>query len=381
MLREAIMRFKKRYSVLCLLTVAVLLFNGCTKEDNLQTRHFRMGFTPMPEELASNELEYAYSKLAAQADIVNYNLDGGVPWQESFDGKDYNADILADCNLRRRQAAPGQKIYVSVTPLNTFRNGLANYRGPSPNMTLAPPWSGYSFNADPVKEAYLNYCRRVIDFFQPDYFAMGIETNLLYLFRPEVWTDYLDLQEYVYKELKRSYPTLPVFSSISGAPVLNNFIQNIDHVQQKLAALQVLEYSDYFAVSFYPRHGVFDVKRHAGDIIDELFSLSLKPMVVAETGYSAETFSMETGKGFSPFAIDPAGQQDFVNNLLIASERWRAGFVIWSTLRGYNQLFGGISATPGQNVASRKSGLYDRAGIPGSALSPWTEWMKRKIAQ
>lgn len=371
---------KKRYSAVYLLVVAMLLATACTKEDNLQTRHFRMGFTPLPGEAASVELQYAYTRLAAQADIVNYHLDGGVPWQESLDGKEYNPAMVADWNLRRREAIAGQKIYVSVTPLNTFRNGLANYRGSSPNMTLPAPWNRYSFNAAPVKEAYLNYCRRVIDYFQPDYFAMGIETNLLYLFRPEVWTDYLALQEYVYRELKRSYPDLPVFSSISGAPVLEGFIENVDHVQQKLAAMQVLANSDYFAVSFYPGRGVVDIKQHAADVFDELFSMSSKPMVVAETGYSTETFSMQSGKGFAPFAIDPAAQRVFVDNLLTACEKWRASFVIWSTRRGYDQLLSSVFPARSQNVAPGKAGLFNTGGSR-PPLASWTEWMKRKVAQ
>lgn len=376
------MGYKKGYSALVLSVITMLLLmTGCSKEDNLQTRHFRMGFTPVSQEITSVELQYAYARLAHQADIVNFHFDGGVPWQESLDGSDYNPRVIADWNFRKRQIKAGQKVYVSVTPLNTFRNGLAGYGGEAENMSLPAPWSKYSFGANPVTEAYLNYCRRVIDFFQPDYFAMSVETNLLYLFKPELWTDYLKFHEYVYKELKRSYPHLPVFSSVSAAPMLDGFIENTDHVQQRLAAMQLLDYSDYFAVAFYPRPGVLDEKRHAGDTFDELFSLSAKPVVVAETGYSTETFSMQTGRGFSAFAIDPTGQQKFVDDLLLASEKWRVEFVIWSTLRDYNQLVGGVAESASRNVAVRDAGLYDANGNPRPALNSWREWMRRKIAQ
>ena len=198
------MGYKKGYSALVLSVITMLLLmTGCSKEDNLQTRHFRMGFTPVSQEITSVELQYAYAKLAHQADIVNFHFDGGVPWQESLDGSDYNPRVIADWNFRKRQIKAGQKVYVSVTPLNTFRNGLAGYGDEAENMSLPAPWSKYSFGANPVTEAYLNYCRRVIDFFQPDYFAMSVETNLLYLFKPELWTDYLKFHEYVYKELKK----------------------------------------------------------------------------------------------------------------------------------------------------------------------------------
>jgi hypothetical protein len=260
--------------------------------------------------------------------------------------------------------------------LNASRNGLASYRAAEENMALPPPWNSYSFSSRQVKEAYLNYCRRVIEFFHPDYFAMAMEANLFHLFRPREWTSYLALHQFVYTELKRLYPDLPVFSSLSGAPMLNGFIKDNDHVQQRLAAMQVLAFSDYFALSLYPPE-TLPVKPYPENAFDELFSLSGKPLVVARTGYGAETFSMRTGKNFSSLRGDPANQQKFFDGLLQACEKWKVEFVICFAT-DYRQFLAGQNRRPRVQLPAETTGVYYENADP---LNPWEYWLRRKVVQ
>jgi hypothetical protein len=368
---------KRHLQVFLFGILGVCLLSACSKEPGIETRHFRMGLAVTTPRM-TGDLEMTYARLAHQTEIVNHHLDAGVPWQESLDGTAYDPNVLADWNFRKSLVMAGQKIYVSVTPLNASRNGLASYRAAEENMALPPPWNSYSFSSRQVKEAYLNYCRRVIEFFHPDYFAMSAEANLFHLFRPQEWTSYLALHQFVYTELKRLYPDLPVFSSLSGAPMLNGFIKDNDHVQQRLAAMQVLAFSDYFALSLYPPE-TLPVKPYPENAFDELFSLSGKPLVVAQTGYGAETFSMSLGKNFSSLQGDQASQQKFFDGLLHACEKWKAEFVICFTA-DYRQFLARQNRLPRVQLPVETTGLYYESES-ADPLNPWGNWLRRKVVQ
>lgn len=356
-------------------------FLACSKDEEVKSRAFMMGFTPFPYEISLEGVEYAYEKLATEADIINHHFDNGVPWPEALSGDEFSDFIMDDWKFRKNRTEPGHKTYVSVSPINSFRDDLAAYRGSEDNMPLPAPWDGYAFNDDHVKTAYLNYCKRAIEFFEPDYFGMSIETNLLYVLNPGAWTDYLELHEYIYQQLKFFYPELPVFSSLSGAPLLEGFLNGSDHVQQRLAAMQVLQVSDYYAISFYPHLSSHMGNPYPEGTFDELFSISTKPLIIAETGYTAQAFSMDAGNGAFTIDTDQEKQKKFVDDLLAASEKWKARFVIYFNVRDYDQLWVQIGSPMDLNIAWRDAGLYDEGGNPRPALNSWRDWFKRRLDQ
>ena len=372
---------KKYHAKILVILTGALLLGSCSKEDELKKRPFRMGFTPFPYGLSQEAVEYTYDKIAAEADIINHHFDNGVPWEEALNGESFPSRIMEDWKYRVAKADVRRKSYVSVTPINFSRNGLAAYRGTEDNMPLPSPWNAYDFNHQNVKTAYLNYCKRVIDFFQPDYFGMSIETNLLYLGNPELWIEYMDLHEYIYRELKLLYPDLPVFSSVAGAPLLQGFLEGNDHVQQRLAVMQVLELSDYYALSFYPHLTGYGGNPYPENTFDELFSISTKPLIIAETAYTADIFSMDNGEGMISIQTDPLKQKLFLDDLLAASEEWNAEFLIYFTVRDYDQLWRQIGSPTDINIAWRDAGLYDESGNPRPALNSWRQWYKRRVEE
>jgi hypothetical protein len=377
--RFRMIHYKNYHIKIFLLLAAGLLLDGCSKEVEFEKRPFLMGFTPFPFEISREGVEYTYDKLSAEADIISHHFDNGVPWEEALTGKSFPSHIMDDWTYRLAKADVRQKTYVSVTPISFSRDGLAAYRGTEDNMPLPPPWNTYGFNHESVKTAYLNYCKRVIDFFQPDYFGMSIETNLLYLDNPGMWAKYMQLHEHIYHSLKVLYPDLPVFSSVAGAPLLKGFLEGNDHVQQRLAVMQVLELSDYYAISFYPHLTAFHANPYPENTFDELFSISPKQLIIAETGYAAQTFSMNSGKGLITIQTDPVKQQLFLDDLLASSEEWSAKFVIYSTLRDCDQHWKQTGSPEDINIAWRDAGLYDEAGHPRPALNSWREWYKRRV--
>jgi hypothetical protein len=229
-----------------------------------------------------------------------------------------------------------------------------------------------------VKTAYLNYCKRAIDFFEPDYFNMAIEANLLYVNNQLVWSDYLELHIYIYQELKSAYPDLPIFTSVVGAYLLEDFIEGNDHVQQKLAVLQLMDYSDYYGISFYPYLSAYLAKPYPENALEDLFSISTKPLAIAETGYVAQSFSINNGAGLTTIESDPIKQQKYISDLLTACENRQTKFVINYAIRDYDQLWVKIGSPTDINIAWRDSGLYDENGNPRPALTTWKEFLSKK---
>lgn len=338
-----------------------------------------MGFATLPYGVSPEAVEYIYEKLSVESDIVNHHFGDGVPWMEALEGEEFPEHILRDWNFRKDHIRTPHKTYVSVTPINRTHNGLASYNGAEGNLSMPSPWDHYTFGDEAVKTAYLNYCKRIIDFFKPDYFAMSIETNLLYKYSPDLWPQYLAFHEYIYEQLKVAYPDLPVFTTISGAPLLKGFLTDNDHVIQRLAAMQLLEMSDYYAISFYPPATVLQGAPWPLNTFDDLFSLSAKPVIIAETACAAQAFS-ESEHGAVVLGGDPVKQKLFVDALLAASDKWRAEFVIWLTLRDLDV----PPASPSELINGyvlKDAGLYDEHGNPRPALNSWREWFNKRIEE
>jgi hypothetical protein len=364
---------------IALLLFAIVTLVACEKDDQQQSRNFYMGFTPFPYESSVDAANFTYARLSEDADIINHHFDNGVPWIEAFSGDDFSESIMGDWNFRKSQTKASHKIYLSVTPINFTRTGLAAYRGEQDNMALPSPWDTYSFNSIEVKTAYLNYCKRIIDFFNPEYFNMAIEANLLYVNNPARWSEYLELHQYIYSALKASYPSLPIFCSVSGAYLLEGFINNNDHVQQRLAVLQLLEYSDLYSLSFYSYLTTYLGNPYPANTFDALFNLSDKPLAIAETGYAAQTFSIDIGSGLIKIESDQEKQEKYIRDLLTACMKRETKFVINFVVRDYDQLWAQIGSPNDIAIAWRDTGLIDENGEPRKAYSTWKEFKARKF--
>jgi hypothetical protein len=245
-------------------------------------------------------------------------------------------------------------------------------------MPLPEPWDTYHFNDESVKIAYLNYCKRIIDFFRPDYFNMAIEANLLHVNSPLLWTEYMELHRYIYQQLKMVYPELPIFSSVSGAYLLDGYFAGNDHSLQRLAALQLIEHSDLYALSFYPYLSGFLGNPYPESSFDELFNISPKPLAIAETGYVAQNFTIDVGAGAVSIESDSEKQQKYFQDLLTACEKRGAEFVINFTLRDYDQLWVKLGSPIDVNIAWRDSGFYDENGNDRPVLSTWKKFLSKK---
>ena len=389
------------FAIVITVILAACGSSGSRDSDNsTATRSFFMGFTPFPYDADPTTLiqvvDDVYARLATDADMVLHHLEEGIPWNAALSDDmmtaasvtfPYTDHIKLDWDTRNAKTPSSHKKYVAITPLNLGRDSLAPRRDTANEQDLLPPFDTYAangdLNADDVKTAYLNYSRRVIEYFNPDYLAIGIEVNLLRRHTDAAtWAKYADLNQYVYTQLKTEHPDLPIFVSVSAVEMLSGYVDPPAEFSGDAAAYQatqlaifddLLLHSDYYAISLYPFLTAYFASDFPSDMFSEIFSLSGKPTVIAETGMLAEdmlAFSI-------PFDGSPGKQDDYMQSLLAAADDNDLLLVNWFVLQDYDLLcdfFGGCSDEDG---LWRDTGVYDGSGNPRPSYASWKFYLDR----
>lgn len=341
-----------------------------------QTRPYYMGFTPWPFDSTNEAVQQTYQFLKTHGDIHAHHFDGGVPWPEMLaDAPLLPKNIQDEWTFRKQQStSAGVPMYLAITPLNFNRNGLAAYWGPNGyNQPLPSPWPGYRLNDTPVKTAFLNYAKRVVQFFQPKYLAIGIEVNVIISVNPWIWNDYVELNGYVYRELKKLYPTLTIFSTVQYEHLRGIADESKPNQwYQGLGAFTLLQASDILALSTY-QYGA-----GRNPIASDYFNTAAfwaawcgKRIAISEMGAMSQdvtfagTYVHATEQdqlGFITFML----QEAFARNFL---------FVINFVPIDYDLLLAtlsGIDAEVGK--AWVYTGLQHSNGVPKPSLSVWDQY-------
>lgn len=345
-------------------------------------RGFHMGFTPFPSESGSYyAMDFIYDAIRDNADLIAHHFDNGIPWDESLSGDPYPSNIMFDWDFRKTHTPAGHKIYIAITPINSMRDGMAPaWNSTGDNQALGEPWATYAaahdFDHADVKTAYLNYCRRVIGFFEPDYIAIGIEVNLLRHTRPAAWAPYLDLHQTVYTALKAENPGLPIMVSMTGIDLLDGYT-GVNHADQISALADIIDYTDYFGISLHPHlSAIIPDLVIPDDMFTGIFTLSGKPACITETSFLAETLTLPDPPGYIANGT-PEKQRNYTDLLLDATERYRLKFAVWFLVQDYDALWVQMGSPENILKAWRDTGIYDENGDPRPALEEW----KRRLRQ
>jgi len=252
-------------------------------------RGFRMGFTPFPFAATVEGRDLAYDYLAKDADLYAFHQMAGVPWKAAAAGKklaEWGTSIRTMFEFQRaaKDAHKDHAVYLAVSPLDDDRKRLSDEWDENEHMPLEAPWSAYAFDAPAVKAAYLAYCEEAIAVYAPQYFAIGIEVNLLKRNTPSAWAAYVTLHRETYQALKAKHKDLPIFATFTVVDVHSSYADG-DPASQLQAVADILPYSDYFAISFYPYMSKHLTGPMPADTLDKLATnAGGNPIAIAQHG-------------------------------------------------------------------------------------------------
>jgi hypothetical protein len=246
---------------------------------------------------------------------------GGIPWPEALDGKPFSKDV--ENNLQYRPPA-GKKLFLSISPLNKDRSYMAPYWGAKDNLPLPKLWDRQKLNSPEVKKAFLNFTLRAVKAMNPDFLAIGVESNVLLSNSLLKWKQLKELHAETYVAVKRQFPALPVFftTEVLHYKKLASAAKNSD---QAAEVADLMKHSDLFAMSVYP-HMSYGVPRPVPADFLNFATQSHKPIAVAESGMTSRNVELKAFK-LTLFGSE-ADQKQFTAQLLKTAARDRYEFVI-----------------------------------------------------
>jgi len=343
------------------------------------SRSFRMGFTQWPYDFTDKAVARTYDAIARHADIVAIHLDGGVPWPEALAGTPFPPNVESDLAAKAAQARRFDAVYVAATPLGEDRLTLAPYWAEDTGMPLPDGWQDKALDDPDVVAAYLSFCRRLIDLFDPDYFAYGIETNASYLPDDPRLQRFKRLARQVFRALKRDNPALPILLTFQTGS------DNATPEQQRQVSEQLVPYSDIIGVSSYPYFPISGFSPDEADVTylpDDWFARMAnlapdKPFAITETGYVAEDLRIPE------YGVDTKGrarwQRRYIEYLLRRASELDTVFVIYWEIRDYDRLYRRLQQLGLDEplfLVWKDIGLLDGRGRKRPGLRRWDAWLR-----
>lgn len=336
-------------------------------------RPFHMGFTRWPPEATLEGIARMDAFLAAHGDMTALHFDGGIPWPEALTNGPFRDGLMNHWKSTREAIPADHSLLISITPLDMTRTKLAPYWGDTDNQSLPKPWDAYPLDHPNVQTAYRNYARRVIEFFHPDYLAIGIEVNVAQAKAPETWSAYKTLHKFLYESLKTDYPDLPIFATFTISHMSGRDGGN--QISQQAEIELLLPYLDLIGLSAYPYGWMYKTGK-ADPIPEDFFAPALtfgKPLAVTESGapsYSFSAFGMN-------YEFTEEYQARWVDFLLREAEAHQFEFVVGFTGIDYDKLLETFPEDVRElGMIWVYTGLERSDGCAKQALSVWDQYLR-----
>jgi hypothetical protein len=304
-------------------------------------RSFRLGFTP-DDLLSTPEVsKTVYETLSKHADLVAFHIGLGVPWEEALNEQPFPPAVelhLAKLSRLKGRLRGDQAVYLALTPLKLSRNDIAIYWGG--DAAGAEKWKSRALDDPETILAYTRFCRRLIRTFEPDYFAYGIEVNMLAEANPRRFKQFRVLAKQVYETLKAENPNLPIFLTFQID------LYHKHRARQRPIITELLPYSDFIAVSTYPYMEGYSPQTLPEDWFADVAAIDpRKPLAIAETGFIAEGSYRNWLSGKTVEGSEGA-QAAYVRLLLRCANRQQARFVVWFFPQDLDEFWGGRRIPP-----------------------------------
>jgi hypothetical protein len=334
-----------------------------------------MGFTRWPADLTPDGVAIAQRFADTHGDIVAAMFISGIPWSQALEGKPFSKDVqeaLAD------QPSGDKKLFLSISPLDRDRKGLAPYWGEKDNQPLPKPWDKEPLNSPRVKKAFLNFVLHSVKTMRPEYLAIGVESNVLLSRDSAKWRQLKELHRETYTAVKKAYPKLPVFFTTE---VLHykRLARDAKQSEQEKEVAELMRHSDLFAMSLYPYMSLETPRPVPGNFLDFATRFK-KPIAVSESGMTSRDVPLKS-YGISLLGSE-AEQKDFTELLLKTAARDKYEFVINFASTDSDRLVARLRP-PMDDLARiwAFTGLQTSNGRPKPALAVWDGFLKARYGR
>jgi hypothetical protein len=209
--------------------------------------------------------------------------------------------------------------------------------------------------------------------FRPDYFAYGIEVNMLAEASAGRFRQFRVLAKQVYETLKRENSNLPIFFTFQID------VYHRHRARQRPVITELLPYSDLVAVSTYPYMEGYSPQDLPEGWFADVAELSPdKPFAIAETGFIAEE-SYRNWQNGKIVEGSEAIQAAYVRQVLRCADRQQARFVVWFFPQDVDAFWGGLTNPVMKWFVKiwRDSGLVDGKGREREGLKEWDRWLQK----
>ena len=359
--------------LIALLAILPSLLRGSSLGAPLQ-RRFLMGFTSWSSGTTPEAAVATYEFISRSADVITEHIEG-VPWTEALSGEPFRKGFQENIERRKKNQLKGLKLVLAISPLNMGRSAPADYYGDTENMPLPEPFRGKHFNDPVIKKAYLNYCRRMAEYFKPDYWIIGIESNELLNNTPAEWDNYLELSRFIYAELKKKFPKMPMAHSVTLHKLVDKKNSHLEKYQQTIK--EFISSYDFNAISFYP----FFLGMHSSDEFRRAFEairqFGHKPIAISESGHPAEPIIAKTWNLNIP--ATPEEQNEFVKALLTAAQKDGYLFVTMFASKDFDEMWKSFpDSVKDLGRLWRDTGIVDENDVKRPAYYSWMEVLGKK---
>ena len=329
------------------------------------------GFTPFPYDFTADAVEQTYTRTSKLANVFAIHRDNGVPWQEALEDGKFPQEMRDQWNEHANNTPKNRTIYVGLAPLATDRQSMApSAKGSKTSKSFLRK----SLQSDEVKQAYLNYVRRAVETFHPDYLNIGIEVGELAKHSKSRWEDFEVLYDHVRTAIKQQYPNIKIGVSFGLYTLMDPTIAE--------RSRRVVENSDYIGISYYPFVGtpnqIKEPPRQWREPLDWLRQYTSKPIAMVETGYSSTDVTLKSPE--MHFHGSPELQQQYLSDLAAVAKRDDYLMVNWFLLIDHDALSerAGLKAGDGSRLWEH-IGLLDRDMKPKPAMATWEKIMEGQI--
>ena len=152
-----------------------------------KARHFRMGFTGFPHDILDRSRRPAHGSSPARTPTSSPTTSRACRGRNCWTDKPFSDELINEWKGKKEATPEGGKVYLAISP------GRGDLKPGEKSLPFPKELVGKSYDDPVVMKAYLGYCRRMVEFFKPDYLAIGIEVNEIYQAGPDKWRAYAAL--------------------------------------------------------------------------------------------------------------------------------------------------------------------------------------------